>query len=65
MNAILKQTLDALEQLPEAQQQELAARFQSMVARARIDAMLAEGEARGGETPHDQFFAELKALYVA
>ena len=65
MNTILKHTIDALEQLPEAQQQELAGRFQTMVARAKIDAMLAEGEARGGETPHDQFFAELKAQYVA
>lgn len=65
MSALLKKTMEELAELPEDQQETLAERFQHMVARAKIDARLSAAEARGGETPSDQFFAELKAHYGA
>jgi hypothetical protein len=37
--------------------------MQQMISRAKIDARLAQSEARGGETPADAFFAELKQQY--
>lgn len=63
MSTDLKNTLEELEKLPEPQQSTIVERFQQMVARARIDGRLAASEARGGETPSDIFFAELKRTY--
>ncbi len=63
MSANLKKTLEELRRLPEDRQATLVARFDEMVARAKIDSRAAASEARGGETPADTFFSELKALY--
>ena len=63
MSVSLRKALKALQQLPEDSQAALVERFQDMVARARIDAKLAESEARGGETASDTFFAELRAEF--
>lgn len=50
-------------QIPEDSQAALVERFQDMVARARIDAKLAESEATGGETAANAFFAALRAEF--
>lgn len=63
MSANLKKTLEELRRLPEDRQATLVERFDEMVARAKIDARLAASETRGGETPADTFFSELKAQY--
>ena len=63
MSVTLQKALQALQQLPECDQAALVERFEDMVARARIDAKLAESEARGGETAADAFFAELRAQF--
>ena len=63
MNSALQNALEELRELPEDQQTTLVQRFEDMVARAKIDARLAASEARGGETPSDTFFAELRARY--
>jgi hypothetical protein len=62
MNAILKRTIDAFSRLPEAQQEELALRFEEMVAHAEIDAKLSRSEAQGGVAPHDSVMAELRRM---
>jgi hypothetical protein len=63
MSTGLKQALEALQELPEPAQTTVVERFQQMIARAKIDGRLAQSEARGGETPADAFFAELRAVY--
>ena len=63
MSTDLKHAVEELKQLPEEQQTTIIERLQDMVSRAKIDARLAQGEARGGETPADVFFAELKKQY--
>jgi hypothetical protein len=65
MNAILKRTIDAFSKLPKAQQEELALRFQEMVAHAEIDAKLARSEAHGGAAPHDSVMAELRSMLAS
>ena len=60
MSTDLKHTVEELKQLPEEQQATIVERLQDMVSRAKINARLAQSEARGGETPADTFFAELK-----
>jgi hypothetical protein len=59
----LQKALDELRELPEDQQADLIARFEDMIARTRIDAKLSMSEQRGGATPADEFFAELRAKY--
>ncbi|MDP6952711.1 MAG: hypothetical protein QGF53_08105 [Alphaproteobacteria bacterium] len=63
MNSALKETLEALQTLPDEAQTEIVARFDDMVTRAVIDARLAEAEKQGGEIPSDEFFAWLRARY--
>jgi hypothetical protein len=63
MNQTLKEAIQAVEALPESEQEELAQKLLDMAARKRIDAKLAAAEARGGKTPHKEFMAELRARY--
>ena len=63
MSTDLKHAVEELKRLPEEQQTTLVERLQDMISRAKIDTRLAQSEARGGETPADVFFAELKKQY--
>lgn len=56
MNQTLKEAIRAVEALPEAEQEELAQALRSMALRKKIDVMLAEAEAEGGEVPQDEVF---------
>ncbi len=56
MNQTLNEAIQAVEALPEADQEELARKLRSMALRKKIDAMLAEAEAEGGETPQEEVF---------
>ena len=57
MNKTLKDAIREVEALPDADQEELAQALQRMALRKRIDAKLAQAEARGGATPHVQVVA--------
>lgn len=63
MNQTLKDAIREVEQLPEAEQQELAEALHIMALKKKIDAKLAQAEARGGSTPHAEVFAELRSKY--
>ena len=63
MSTALEKALDNLRQLPEDRQMALVEQFDEMIARAKMDTRLAASEARGGETPSDVFFSELRAQY--
>jgi hypothetical protein len=63
MNQTLIEAIKEIEALPETEQEELGREMKRLAARKRIDAMLAEAEARGGAKPHEQFMAELEAKY--
>lgn len=63
MNQTLKKAIREVEQLPKAEQQELAEALLEMTARKRIDAKLAEAETQGGATPHAEVMAELRSRY--
>lgn len=65
MNQTLKNAIREVEQLPEAEQQELAEALLIMAARKRIDAKLAEAEAEGGEMTTEEVFSRLKAKHFA
>ena len=56
MNQTLKEAIRAVEALPEAEQEELGQALRQMALRKKIDAMLAEAEAEGGEVPQDEVF---------
>lgn len=56
MNQTLKDAIRAVEALPEAEQEELAQAFRRMALRRKIDLMLAEAEAEGGESPQEEVF---------
>lgn len=64
MNQTLKDAIRDVEQLPDAEQEELAEALLLMAVRKRIDAKLAEAEALGGATPHEEVFAEMRARYL-
>lgn len=64
MNQTLKEAIHEVEQLPEAEQEELAEALLVMATRKRIDAAIAESERRGGSTPHEEVFARLMAKYA-
>ena len=64
MNQVLKDAIREVEALPEAEQEELGRAQMTMAVRKKIDAMLAEAEAEGGEIPHDEVVARLRARYV-
>lgn len=61
MTTTLQKTLEELNELPEDQQANLLTQFEGMIARAKIDAKLAASEERGGETPADIFFEQIRA----
>lgn len=63
MNQMLKQAIEDVEALPEAEQEELAQALMDMAWRKKVDAKLARSGARGGGTPHAEFMAELRARY--
>ena len=63
MNQTLKNAIREVEALPETEQEELGRALMDMALRKKIDAMLAQAEARGGSTPHKQLMAELRAKY--
>jgi hypothetical protein len=48
MNQTLKKAIREAEALPEAEQEELGQALMKMAVRKKIDAMLAQAEARGG-----------------
>lgn len=64
MNQTLKDAIREIEQLSEAEQEELAEALLVMAMRKRIDAAIAESEARGGSTPHEEVFSRLRAKYA-
>ena len=64
MNQTLKNAIIEVEALPEAEQEELGRALMNMALRKKIDAILAEAESEGGETPHEQVVARLRARYV-
>lgn len=63
MNQTLKDAIREVEALPEAEQEELAQALLAMAARKRIDAKLAVAEAEGGEIPHEEVVARMRARY--
>ncbi|NMG41600.1 hypothetical protein GRZ55_20365 [Chelativorans sp. ZYF759] len=63
MNQTLKDAIREVEALPEAEQEELAQALLAMAARKRIDAKLAAAEAEGGEIPHEEVVARMRARY--
>jgi len=63
MNQTLKKAIREVEMLPESDQEELGQALMDMAARKKIDARLASAVKRGGATPSDEFFAELRARY--
>lgn len=63
MNQTLKNAIREIEALPEAEQEELAQALLDMALRKKIEARLAAAVKRGGATPSDEFFAELRARY--
>lgn len=64
MNQTLKDALKEVEALPEEQQEELAQALLVMAARKRIEAELAAADAEGGEIPHEEVVARLRASYA-
>lgn len=63
MNQTLKKAILEVEALPEAEQEELGQALMDMALRKKIDARLDAAVKRGGSTPHDEFFAELRSRY--
>lgn len=64
MNQTLKNAIREVEALPEAEQEELGRVLMKMAVRKRIEADLAASEAQGGEIPHDEVVARLRARYA-
>ncbi len=64
MNQTLKDALKEVEALPEEEQEELAQALLVMAARKRIEAELAAADAEGGEIPHEEVVARLRASYA-
>lgn len=64
MNQTLKDAIKEVEALPEEEQEEIAQALLVMAARKRIDAILAAAEAEGGEIPHEEVAARLRARYA-
>lgn len=64
MNQTLKDAIKEVEALPEEEQEQIAQALPVMAARKRIDAILAAAEAEGGEIPHEEVAARLRARYA-
>lgn len=60
MNQIIKDALKELSGLSDEQQKDIGERLRDLIARAKIDQHLADAERRGGTTPSDRVFAELR-----
>lgn len=60
MNQILTKAINEVSALSEDDQNEIALQILDLAARKRLDAMLAASEARGGSTPSEQVFKELR-----
>ncbi len=65
MNQTLKNAIREVEALPEAEQEELGRALMDMALRKKIDAMLAEAEAEGGEITAEEAFRDLRQRYGA
>ena len=65
MNQTLKDAIREVEALPEEEQEELAQALMDMAVRKKIDARLAAAVKRGGATPQEEVFTELRARYPA
>jgi hypothetical protein len=63
MNQTLKNAIREVEALPEEEQEELGLALMNMALRKKIDARLEAAIKRGGATPQDEFFADLRARY--
>jgi len=63
INQTLKDAIKEVEALPEDEQEEIAQALLVMAARKRIEAELAAAEAEGGEMPHEEVVARLRARY--
>lgn len=63
MTTTLDKALRELQELPPERQSTVIERLGELIARAKVDERLAASEARGGATPADEFFADLKARY--
>lgn len=63
MNQTLKDAIKEVEALPEDEQEEIAQALLVMAARKRIEAELAASEEEGGEIPHEEVVARLRARY--
>jgi hypothetical protein len=64
MNQTLSKAISEITALSEADQDEIALEMLDLAARKRIDAMLRESEERGGSTPSDVVFAQLKRRFA-
>ena len=64
MNQMLSKAISEVSALPEADQNEIALEMIDSAARKRIEALLLESEARGGRTPADEYFKELRSRYA-
>lgn len=64
MNQTLKNAIREVEALPEAEQEELGRALMDMAIRKKIDAELAASEAEGGEIPHEEVAARIRARYA-
>ena len=63
MNQTFQKAVLEVEALSEADQEELGRTLLQMAARKRIDAKLAESEAKGGAIPHQEVFASFRARH--
>jgi hypothetical protein len=64
MNQTLSKAISEITALSEADQDEIALEMLDLAARKRIDSMLRESEERGGSTPSDVVFAQLKRRFA-
>jgi hypothetical protein len=63
MNQTLSDAIKEVQALPDTDQEELGRELLRLAARKRIDAVLAASEAEGGEIPHAEVVARLRARY--
>jgi hypothetical protein len=61
VNQILTKAINEVSALSEDDQKEIALQILDLAARKRLDAFLAASEARGGSTPSDQVFRDLRS----
>ena len=63
MNQIFKRAVSEVSALSDDAQEEIAQKMLDLAERKRIDALLRASEERGGETPSNVVFAEMKRRY--